>query len=784
MRPISAVVIRIVKKNNDSTTIAFSSTQKDGKFYFNIKTKLDSSLIIAQHLGYYKKIKYIYFLNKNPIKCNFILEEKETYLKEVIVRKIIPIKISSDTTVFKVTKFIDGSEKNVEDVLKKIPGLEVKVNGDITYKGKKIEKITIEGEDFFSNNYKLISKNMPSFTLDKVEAIENYNENPLLKGISKSDKTILNLGLKDDLKKTTFGNAQLGAGIAKRYEINNTLFSLLSKIKIGQIINANNVGLDVIGETEFSLQTKNTIETTDFEVNPNQLKVNESMTNPGISPSRYISNNSKLLAINVNKKIHKTVKLKLWSYGFYDKTNQQANNALNYSFLDSSIQITDTYNLTKSPKFIKNYLEIEYNSQKNTSLKVQSLGTLSKPISIFFNKNKYFGIEQIATSNYNETNFSTSNYIEFTKKINDKRAFLTYLTYKNNYNDNCYTVFSKMFSIVNDSKLVDGINQNIKLKENEFATKIKYIERKNNLFINTSIDFKYSNNNLLSKLNLLSSNDQLLELLDPYKSIANYQKKSLSIDLGIVWDIKKWSIISASSYHIGNIYFTDSIIGSKRKFDFMNQLIGVRLVPKDGQKLQITQSLMNTVSNLLDINQGYSLTNYRTFQRGTNVFNQSNSSTTMISYSFTDITKQLSFFNNFSFVKTDSPYIVNTLINKNIFFNTILPTDKVNYFFNFNSQIDKYIHFLRSRIRTSVLWSKSSNFFEREGELGENNQNSLALNALLSTGFNFPLNIEIGTSNNRTIVISLENSFNNRKFITKSLFSTIRFKYKNIVIGN
>lgn len=786
-RPISAAIIRITTKSQDSTTIAFTTTKKDGKYSIFANKSLDSSLLIVQHLSYHRQVIGLKSTTISSVQYDFILEEKNTYLKEVIVRQAPPIKISKDTTTYKVKEFIDGSEKNVEDVLKKLPGVEVKENGDVTYKGKKIDKITIEGEEFFSKNYKLISKNMPSFALDKVEAIENYNDNSLLNGITKSDKTILNLGLKEDLKTVTFGNIQTGIGVTKRYELNNTLFSVLPKIKLGQIINANNLGVDVIGETEYSLQTKNMAETTDMEVSPARFKTNENISNPNISPFRYISNNSKLLAINLSKKISEVIKAKFWSYGYMDKTNQNVTNLSSFLLPDSTLQIVDKYDLQRTPKSLKSYLEVEYAPKQNFSLKFQSLGLLSSPQSSVLNENETFGIKQYANTQYRENNFSWFNSLEFTKKLSEKKALLGYLTYQSLSSENNYDVFSRLFSSLNNyDKSVEGLEQNIKLQEKELIAKVKYVERRKNLFINFSIDFKHLYNNLDSKLNLIGLNNEILSLSSLYGNTGSYQKKSISADLGVVWEIKKWSFITGSSYHVGNIStgFLKATESSNNNFNFLNQIIGIKFTPKDGQTLQLVQSQIHTLPNLSDLNQGYWLTNYRNFQRGTTIFNQSKSNVTMLSYNLMDMMKQLSFVNRFSFAKTYSPYITNTTISKNLFYVTKLPLNGNNEYVSLNSQIDKYFHFVRTRLRAGVDLYQSYGYYQNEGNLRQNKLKGITLNGLMSTGFDFPLNIEIGVANKKNVFLTSGNSLVTQKFTVNSLFSTIRINAKSKIIGN
>lgn len=98
----------------------------------------------------------------------------------------------------------------VEDVIKKLHGINVDDNGKVTFKGKVVEKVMIEQNDFFGKGYKMITQNVHANAIEKVEAISNYSENPLLKGLSNSDKVALNLRLTDDAYKEIYTNLELG----------------------------------------------------------------------------------------------------------------------------------------------------------------------------------------------------------------------------------------------------------------------------------------------------------------------------------------------------------------------------------------------------------------------------------------------------------------------------------------------------------------------------------------------------------------------------------------------
>ena len=120
--------------------------------------------------------------------------------------------IKNDTVKYNVKSYLNGSDRKILDVIKKMPGIDVNVNtGEIKYKGKSIETVLLEGDNLFGYNYSLGTKNINVNMVEQVQAIENYSENPLLKNIESGNKVVLNLKLKK--RKIDFsGNFDAGLG--------------------------------------------------------------------------------------------------------------------------------------------------------------------------------------------------------------------------------------------------------------------------------------------------------------------------------------------------------------------------------------------------------------------------------------------------------------------------------------------------------------------------------------------------------------------------------------------
>src|SRR5699024_12843199 len=95
------------------------------------------------------------------------------------------IVVREDTITYRIDKFITGDERKLRDVLKKLPGVEGDREGNVTVNGKKVDKLMVDGQDFFGGDTKLGVNHIPADAVDEVEAIKNYNEDGIWKALSK-----------------------------------------------------------------------------------------------------------------------------------------------------------------------------------------------------------------------------------------------------------------------------------------------------------------------------------------------------------------------------------------------------------------------------------------------------------------------------------------------------------------------------------------------------------------------------------------------------------------------
>ncbi|PST85235.1 hypothetical protein C7T94_03790 [Pedobacter yulinensis] len=165
--------------------------------------------------------------------------------------------VRGDTTFHNVDAYKEGDEKKLKDILLKLPNFEKDANGQITYKKKPLDKVTIDGEELFADKIELMLNNFPVHVLDNIQAIENQSSQRLLKGLTSDNKTFINLQLhKKNKLSAGFGDAEAGIGNRGRYNLSPVLFSMYGTVKAGFIGNWNSTGNGVGFQQETELRDK------------------------------------------------------------------------------------------------------------------------------------------------------------------------------------------------------------------------------------------------------------------------------------------------------------------------------------------------------------------------------------------------------------------------------------------------------------------------------------------------------------------------------------------------
>lgn len=203
-----AVVSLLQKK--DSTLSYFTRTDKSGQFVVSGVQPGKYVLLVTfpRFADYADEIE----VKDNDAEIgNIALTLKSTLLKEVIVRSGSAIRIKGDTTEFTADSFVVKEGATVEDLLKMLPGFQVNSKGEVVAQGKRVDKVLVDGEEFFGDDPTMATQNINSKAVDKVQVFDTKTEQQNLTGITTgSEGKTINIKLKEDSKKGAFGRFHAG----------------------------------------------------------------------------------------------------------------------------------------------------------------------------------------------------------------------------------------------------------------------------------------------------------------------------------------------------------------------------------------------------------------------------------------------------------------------------------------------------------------------------------------------------------------------------------------------
>lgn len=160
----------------------------------------------------------------------------------------MPVTVKGDTIVYNADSFKNGSERKLEDVLEKLPGVEITEDGGIEVEGNRVQKITVNGKDFFDGDTKLATENIPSNAVDKIEVLRNFSEVNQLRSVQNNQNNVaINIKLKEGKENFWFGDITAGVGDApsphdELYIVQPKLFYYSPKYSINVIGDLNNIG--------------------------------------------------------------------------------------------------------------------------------------------------------------------------------------------------------------------------------------------------------------------------------------------------------------------------------------------------------------------------------------------------------------------------------------------------------------------------------------------------------------------------------------------------------------
>ena len=754
---------------------SYSITNDKGKFQLSLKANATYNVKFS-YLGL--KTKNLVIATKaEDISQTIILNADATELAGVEIVREMPVSIKGDTIIYNADSFKTGTERKLEDVLRKLPGVTVNKDGEVEVEGKKVSKLMVEGKDFFDGDTKLGVKNIPADAIDKVQVLRNYNEVGALKGLENNeDNVAMNIKLKSGKKNFWFGDMTAGIGVGhtqSRYEVNPKLFYYSPKYSVNVLGNFNN-----IGELPFTVQDyfkftggfKNMMKKggTNFNISSNDLGISLLRNN------RAKEIETKFGATNFSYNPIKTLSISGFAILSATETYLETNNKTNYLNTDGTTKSAENRDEITRQKSNLGLYKLSGTYKPNAKLQIDydALAKQSKQDENNNSKQDVFGSNSIFLDNQNIITYKKQNPFSLNQNFNayytknDKNVFALEIQnlYQNEnpfYNANLENQpFNFSDYILGESR--NNINQNRLIKTNKTDSKLDYyymLTPKSNINITLGNTYSYQsfNSNIFQILdNGTTNNMNAVENINDVK----YSFNDVFFGLHYKFLTGKFTFNPGFSFHKYNT--NDAQLGTNRKSSFY------RILPDIFALYQIKKSETLTynygmTTDFTDVNKfgaGNVFSSYNSIFKGNRDLENALSHTHSLRYfkynmfNFENIFANISYSRKVNPVKNASTFLginqVSTAINSNFADESI--SGAANYGRSF-------LRHYKASLTLAGSWSKFNNIQNNLIQTNESLTQNYTIKA--STNFKSLPNIELGYN-------YLINDYQNTKFYTKT----------------
>jgi hypothetical protein len=251
--PLASATVQFTTAKDTITTL----TGGNGDFIFHrlVTRAFQLKLTMKGYLPY--SHAYTVANDRHSVQLQTItLQINFNELDPVTVTWIKPINIGEDTVSYNVAAFPVRDGSDVEDILKRLPGVEVDINGNVIVQGKQLAKVLVNGKEFFGSDVLLAIQNLPADAVDKLQVIDDYGDKARLTGVKSGESTkVLNIILKPDKRNGEFGRLDAAGGDQGKYEAGGFVNTFKGERQFsanGSISNNNPAGSDFVKRGGFN----------------------------------------------------------------------------------------------------------------------------------------------------------------------------------------------------------------------------------------------------------------------------------------------------------------------------------------------------------------------------------------------------------------------------------------------------------------------------------------------------------------------------------------------------
>ena len=528
-----------VYNENGTKLISYAISDESGRY--NLELENGTYLFKVSYLGY-----KAFSIKKNIIRdeiMDFKLIEDATSLDEIIIKsKSLDAYIRNDTIKYNLKRLTTGNEENLKDVINKLPGVEIDENGKIKAHGKKIDKLLIDGKEFFGDQHQLATENISSEMIKGISLLENFNDFSDLDNQTKSEKTAMNIEIGEDYKGNVKGNISAAGGYENKYEFNTNLFSFRKKTNLFFIASSNNIGNQTFTFEDY-ISFQGGVQKL-FSDNSNSTNISgKDLPSYLFSNDKVKSKDEQFSAFNFS--FNPSNKFKLNSYVIFDRTNVTEKQLARQTYITNAQNIILNLDNTKDNTFLIN------NSFINTIYKPSNKSIFEYTFSFSPQNNNLTSIDRFDVRNFNtkrdNKSYVLNQVLNYKQQINNYLLLSTFYHSLRNKNEELNLFSNNNFLGLTFQGADYSAFQNVNSLNNNFGLNT-VLSRK--ITKNSSIEIKYNISKSVETfksdiINNSLGNNIKLDVLDNLVGLRFYNKKKafINYDMGSNFSLLKSNVL-------------------------------------------------------------------------------------------------------------------------------------------------------------------------------------------------------------------------------------------------
>lgn len=655
----------IAINTNTGKMESYSVTNGKGMYQITLSENTQFNIKVS-YMGFNTEtLSYVTQYGNQKATKNFILKEKSGELAEVEIKYSMPVTVKGDTIVYNTDSFTTGNEKKLEDVIKKLPGMEINDDGQVEVEGKQVSKVMVNGKDFFDGDSKLATKNIPADKVEKVEVLKKHSEVSQMSGLENDQDAIaLNIKLKQGKESFWFGELTAGGGLDEKYVIHPKVFYYSPKKSLNILTDFNNMGqapFTMQDYFKFSGGFKNMMKKggSSIRISSDQLGISL------INNDRAYATNTKFGALNFNYSLSDAFDISGFAIA-NDAETETRNESQKYYILNQINELQSSNNVQRNQLGM---LKISTKYKPKSTLEWNYDAMLKKSKQTDFNKT-ISNLNGNISTNQSQNPFTVNQNSDLYYTLNDKNIFSVNLQHYYDQNAPLYSALSEneffsSFPLIDMQSDVNyQLTQDKYLNTNKIDAKLDYFNILNNKSnLNLTLGNTFSNQSLDSKMFQTLTDNSTLAFENPeLKNEATFKFNDLFLALHYNLKKGKLKITPGFSGHIFYVY--------DRQFNDLQQETQTKLLPdffaeyqfKSSRSLTFQYSITNEFSDIKKYAIGLLLNSYQSLSGGSREIESSLYHNYSLRYADFNMYNFTNIFGNITYKKSLNPVKTTTLM--------------------------------------------------------------------------------------------------------------------------